>query len=274
MTDDVLEDQVRYRREAGIAWMTLNRPEAGNALTWGQRQRMITLLEDASGDLSVRVVVIGAEGRHFCTGADLRADRPTPVLPVGAPDRPTGSVARMIAAGAQRLIAAVLDCEKPVIAAVGGTAAGIGAHLAFACDLVVASEEARFIEVFVRRGIIPDGGGAYLLGRLVGLHAAKELVFFGDDLGAADAARLGLVNKVVPADQLDVAARSWAERLANGPTVALGLAKRLLNRSVESDRVTAFAEEAVAQELASASFDAQEGVASFVERRPTAFKGW
>ena len=275
MTEDPLEDQLRHRVEGGIAWLTLNRPDAGNALTPAQRNRLIALLEEASADLAVRVVVIGAEGRHFCTGADLRADRSagTP-LPDGAPERPTGSVARMIASGAQRLVAAVLDCEKPVIAAVGGTAAGIGAHLALASDLVIAAEEARFIEVFVRRGIIPDGGGAYLLPRLVGLHRAKELVFFGDDLSAADAARIGLVNKVVPRDRLDAAVHEWADRLATGPTVAIGLAKRLLNRSLESDRITAFAEEAAAQELAMTSVDAQEGVASFVERRPTEFKGW
>ena len=275
MTEVALEDQLRHRVEGGIAWLTLNRPEAGNALTPAQRNRLIDLLEAASGDLTVRVVVINAEGRHFCTGADLRADRSGgPPLPEGAPERPTGSVARMIASGAQRLVAAVLDCEKPVIAAVGGTAAGIGAHLALASDLVIASEEARFIEVFVRRGIIPDGGGAYLLPRLVGPHQAKELVFFGDDLSAADAAAMGLVNKVVPGDALDDAVRQWAERLAAGPTVAIGLAKRLLNRSLESDRITAFAEEAAAQELAMTSVDAQEGVASFVERRPTEFKGW
>src|SRR5579864_3720299 len=202
MTDDVLEDQVRYRCEGGIAWLTLNRPEAGNALTWGQRERIIGLLESASGDVAVRAVVVGAEGRHFCTGADLRAARPAPVVPDGAPERPTGTVARMIAGGAQRLIAAVLDCEKPVLAAVGGTAAGIGAHLALACDLVIAAEEAKFIEVFVRRGIVPDGGGAYLLPRLTGLHKAKELVFFGDDLPAAEAERIGLVNKVVPLSDL------------------------------------------------------------------------
>jgi 2-(1,2-epoxy-1,2-dihydrophenyl)acetyl-CoA isomerase len=195
-------------------------------------------------------------------------------MPEGAPERPTGTVTRMIASGAQRLVAAILDCEKPVIAAVGGTAAGIGAHLALAADLVIASDQARFIEVFVRRGIIPDGGGAYLLPRLVGLHLAKELMFFGDDLPAADAARLGIVNRVVPAAELDSTVREWAERLAAGPTVAIGLAKRLLNRSSESDRLTAFAEEAAAQELAMTSLDAQEGVASFVERRPTEFKGW
>ncbi|MFI5041052.1 MAG: enoyl-CoA hydratase/isomerase family protein [Acidimicrobiales bacterium] len=275
MSDDALDDQLRYSVDAGIARLTLNRPQAGNALTPDQRDRIIALLEAASADVAIRVVVLGAEGRHFCTGADLRVDRGDgPDRPPDAPERPTGTVARMIAMGAQRLIAAVLDCEKPVIAAVGGTAAGIGAHLALASDLVVASEEARFIEVFVRRGIIPDGGGAYLLPRLVGLHRAKELVFFGDDLSAADAARIGLVNKVVPGAELEAAVDEWARRLASGPTVAIGLAKRLLNRSSESDRLTAFAEEAAAQELAMSSVDAQEGVASFVERRPTEFKGW
>jgi len=275
VNDQPLDDQVRHRVEEGIAWITLNRPEAGNALTPDQRNRIIELLEAASADLHVRVVVLGAEGRHFCTGADLRADRSGgPERPDGAPERPAGSVARMIATGAQRLVAAVLDCEKPVIAAVGGTAAGIGAHLALAADLVVAGEGARFIEVFVRRGIVPDGGGAYLLPRLTGLHRAKELVFFGDDLDAASAERLGLVNKVVPADELDAAVRAWAGRLAEGPTVALGLAKRLLNRSLDSDRQAAFADEAIAQEVVMTTHDANEGVASFVERRPTRFRGW
>lgn len=150
----------------------------------------------------------------------------------------------MIRGGAQALVAAVLDCEKPVIAAVGGTAAGIGAHLALACDLVVAAEGVRFIEVFVRRGLVPDGGGAYLLPRIVGLQKAKELLFFGDDLSAAEAHALGLVNKVVPADQLDAAVEEWVDRLAVAPTRAIALTKALVNRSLDSDRATAFAEEA------------------------------
>jgi 2-(1,2-epoxy-1,2-dihydrophenyl)acetyl-CoA isomerase len=183
-------------------------------------------------------------------------------------------VARLIAGGAQRLVAAILDCEKPVLAAVNGTAAGIGAHLCFASDLVIASESARFIEIFVRRGIVPDGGGSYLLPRLIGAQKAKELMFFGDDLPAAEAERLGLVNRVVPADKLEQTAREWAERLATGPTVAIVQTKRLVNRSLESDRATAFAEEAMAQEITSTSRDAQEGMAAFRERRSTEFKGW
>ena len=193
-------DDLRYELIDGIARITLNRPDAGNALTPDQRDRLIDLFLEASADLRVRVVVLGAAGTHFCTGADLRAPRNVESpRPDGAPERTLGDVGRMIKRGAQRLVTSILDCEKPVIAAVNGTAAGIGAHIALACDLIVAAESARFIEVFVRRGITPDGGGAYLLPRMIGLAKAKELVFLGDDLSAADAERIGLINKVVPA---------------------------------------------------------------------------
>jgi 2-(1,2-epoxy-1,2-dihydrophenyl)acetyl-CoA isomerase len=276
MTTPTIEEQVTHTVERGVAWITLNRPEAGNALTPAQRNYLITLFDRASADLAVRSVVITAAGqRHFCTGADLRVDRPEEIpKPEGAPERAPGFVARGITMGAQRLIAAVLDCEKPVIAAVNGTAAGIGAHLAFASDLVIASENARFIEVFVRRGIAPDGGGAYLLPRMIGLHKAKELVLFGDDTPALEAERIGLVNRVVAPDKLIDTAREWAERLAAGPTIALTQAKRLLNRSLESDRGTAFVEESTAQEVIMSSRDANEGVLAYVERRTPDFLGW
>ncbi|WP_426368804.1 enoyl-CoA hydratase/isomerase family protein [Streptomyces sp. E-08] len=237
-----------------------------NAVTWDQRERIIALLAEATADPEVRCVVVTATGRGFCAGADLRG-APT------AGERVAGDVARMIRAGAQRFISAVLDCEKPVIAAVNGTAAGIGAHLAFACDLVLAADSARFIEVFVRRGLVPDGGGAYLLPRLIGPRRAKELMFFGDAVGAAEAREMGLVNRVVPADELAKTARDWAERLAQGPTRALALTKQLVNASLDVDRSTAFAAEATAQEINMTTRDAQEGVASFVERREARYEG-
>ncbi|WP_141205544.1 enoyl-CoA hydratase/isomerase family protein [Streptomyces griseorubiginosus] len=249
-----------------VAYLTLNRPEALNALTPAQRDRLIQLFGEASADPDVRAVVLTGTGRGFCAGADLRGG-------AGAGERVAGDVARMIREGAQRLVAAVLDCEKPVIAAVNGTAAGLGVHLALACDLVLAAESARFIEVFVRRGLVPDGGGAYLLPRLVGPRRAKELMFFGDALSAPDAERLGLVNRVVPDGELDKTARAWAARLAGGPTRALALTKQLVNASLDSDRGTAFAAEAAAQEINMTTADAQEGVASFVERRSPEYRG-
>ncbi|MFD4869283.1 enoyl-CoA hydratase/isomerase family protein [Streptomyces sp. NPDC058412] len=266
------EDEVLHRVDNGVAWITLNRPEAMNAVTWDQRERVIGLLAEASADPAVRAVVLTATGKGFCAGADLRSSGGGSS---GGPaaERVAGDVARMIRLGAQRLITAVLDCEKPVLAAVNGTAAGIGAHLALACDLVIAAEPARFIEVFVRRGLVPDGGGAYLLPRLVGPQKAKELMFFGDALPAADAERLGLVNKVVPAEELEATARAWAERLAQGPTRALALTKQLVNASLDGDRATALAAEATAQEINMTTADANEGVASFVERRTPKYLG-
>ncbi|MEU6757991.1 enoyl-CoA hydratase-related protein [Streptomyces sp. NPDC046685] len=272
---DAPRDDVLHRLDGNVAWITLNRPEALNAVTPAQRERVIALLADASADPAVRAVVITATGKGFCAGADLRGapTGPGTPAPAAAGDRVAGDVARMIRLGAQRLITAVLDCEKPVLAAVNGTAAGIGAHLALACDLVIAAEPARFIEVFVRRGLVPDGGGAYLLPRLVGPQKAKELMFFGDAVPAAEAERLGLVNKVVPAEELEATARAWAERLAQGPTRAIALAKQLVNASLDADRATALAAEASAQEINMTTADANEGVASFVERRTPKYLG-
>ncbi|MEV4425096.1 enoyl-CoA hydratase/isomerase family protein [Streptomyces sp. R-07] len=258
---------VLHTVENGVSWITLNRPEAMNAVTWDQRERIIGLLGEASADPDVRCVVVTATGRGFCAGADLRG------APAASGERVAGDVARMIRQGAQRFIAAVMDCEKPVIAAVNGTAAGIGAHLAFACDLVLAADSARFIEVFVRRGLVPDGGGAYLLPRLIGPQRAKELMFFGDAVPAAEALGMGLVNRVVPSDALEKTAREWAERLAQGPTRALALTKQLVNASLDVDRSVAFAAEATAQELNMTTRDAQEGVTSFVERREARYEG-
>ncbi|MFE5816639.1 enoyl-CoA hydratase/isomerase family protein [Streptomyces sp. NPDC056479] len=261
-----VDSLVLHATDNQVRRITLNRPDALNAITPDQRERVIQLLADASADPDVRAVVITGTGRGFCAGADLRGTSTSG-------ERVPGDVARTIRLGAQRLIAAVLDCEKPVIAAVNGTAAGLGAHLAFACDLVLAAESARFIEAFVRRGLVPDGGGAHLLPRLIGPQRAKELMFLGDALSAADAERLGLVNRVVPDSELDKTAREWAERLAAGPTRALALTKQLVNASLDTDRATAFAAEAAAQEINMTTEDAQDGVRSFVERREPRFRG-
>ncbi|GGL15020.1 enoyl-CoA hydratase/isomerase family protein [Nocardia jinanensis] len=270
------DDEIRHHMAGSVSWITINRPAVGNAIGPRHRARVIELLTQANAAPAVRAVVITAGGDAFCTGADLRTPLPPLVrdAPEGMPDRPAGATMRSLRGGAQRLIDAVLNCEKPVLAAVNGTAAGIGAHLAFASDLVIAAEEARFIEVFVRRGILPDSGGLWLLPRLVGLQRAKEMVFFGDAVSAREAERLGLVNRVVPADELASTAQAWAQRLAAGPTTAIGLAKSLLNRSFESPWETALRDEAAAVEINKGTRDAAEGIASFRERRAANFTGW
>ena len=272
MTD---ADGLLVERDGGVLRLTLNRPDVHNALDWRTREALVAALRDASADLHVRAVLLtGAGDRAFCTGADLRVPLPVPAKPDGAPERAQGEVARGIATGWQQVVTAVLDCEKPVVAAVNGTAAGAGMHLALACDVVVMSEAAKLVPVFVRRGIAPDAAGAYLLTRLVGPQVAKRLYLFGDDVPAADALRLGLVADVVPAADLAATSTALAERLAAGPTRTLAATKRLVNRALDVDRETALTEEAWAQELVMTTDDAQEGVRAFIERRDTEFRGW
>jgi 2-(1,2-epoxy-1,2-dihydrophenyl)acetyl-CoA isomerase len=268
--ESAIEAAILHGDADGIRRITLNRPEAANALRPVDRDRLIELLNEADEDHAIRVVVIAANGRHFCSGADVTGIARGKS---GDDKRATDSM-RKIMNGAQRLVAAVLDCGKPVIAVVNGAAAGIGAHLALAADLVVAAEDASFVEVFVRRGLVVDGGGAYLLPRRIGMQKAKELAFFGDKLPAAEALALGMVNRVVPAAELGAAADEFALRLAAGPTTAISLTKRLLNASPDGDRAAAFLAEAMAQEIQSTAEDSREGVRSFMERRPPEFRGF
>jgi 2-(1,2-epoxy-1,2-dihydrophenyl)acetyl-CoA isomerase len=268
------EDEILREDRGPVLWLTINRPQAGNAITVATRATLTAALEAANGDPAVRAVVLTAAGsRHFCTGADLRAQQ-APPRPEGVPERVAGDIARGIRASAQRLIAALLDCEKPVVAAVNGTAAGMGVQVALACDFVLAAESARFIEVFVRRALVPDAGAAYILPRLIGVQRAKELLMLGDDVSAERALSIGLLHRVVPDIDLAGEAEALAQRLAAGPTRALALTKWLVNRSLDSSRGAAFDDEAIAQDLNMHTADGQEGLASYVERRPAEYRGW
>lgn len=185
-----------------------------------------------------------------------------------------GDIARMLQDGWQRLVASILDCDKPVVAAVKGAAAGAGSSLVLACDLVVMSTEAKLVEAFVHRGILPDSGAIHLLTRIVGLRKAAELLMLGEPVDAAECARLGLVNRVVAPEETDAVAEELVGRLAAGPTVMLSLTKRLLSVSSESGRDRAFEQEAWAQEVVSRTADLQEGLQSFAERRTPRFQGF
>ena len=277
MADETpIDEQVQVAIDGGIARVTINRPAAGNSLTAAMRDHLSDTFEELSATLGVRAIVLtGAGERHFCTGAGLGGpQKPGPARPDNAPDRALGDIARMIRRGWQRLITSILDCEKPVLASVNGTAAGGGANLVLACDLVLMADNARLIEIFVKRGIIPDAGGCYLLPRIVGAQRAKEIMFFGDDVSATDAERIGIANRVVPAADLAKVTNEWAERLASAPTKTVAMTKWLLNRSFESSRHTAFEEEGYAQEMINATADSAEGMKAFVERRSPEFQGW
>jgi len=269
------DEELLARLDNGVLWLTINRAEAGNAIPYYVRDRLIRWFQDAHVDLAVRCVVLTAAGeKHFCTGADLTIRQPARPQPDDAPDAVIGTGINMMRRGFQTLMQAILDCEKPVIVALNGTAAGGGSMFTLAADLVIAAENARLIQVFVRRGLVPDGGVAYLLPRIVGMHKAKELIFFGDELSAADMEKLGIANKVVPADQLLAVTKEWAERLAQGPTKAIGWSKKLLHDALELDRHALLEEEAMIVELNVKTNDCAEGMNSFRERRPTEFKGW
>jgi 2-(1,2-epoxy-1,2-dihydrophenyl)acetyl-CoA isomerase len=269
-------DGIRFDVEEGIATITFDRPEFGNALTSDQRVQIGVWLGQADEDLAIRCVVIQATGRFFCTGADLRGGAPAvaSARPADAPERVIGERRRMMLKGAITTVNAILDCEVPVIAAVQGTAAGIGAHIALACDLVVASENAKFIEVFARRALAADGLGTWLLPRLIGLQRAKELVLLAEDITAQRGHEIGLVTRVVPADDLEQTVAEMARKLADGPTRAHAVNKWLLNRSLDVDRTTMAQEESWMVDVMAASLDSDEGVNSYLEKREPKFRGY
>lgn len=255
----------------GVCRITIDRTNVGNSLSPLARDALTEAFQRAGDDPAVRTVLLGATGqRHFCAGAGLPAGS-APQPPVA--DKRSGDVARMLQNGWQRLVSSILDCDKPVVAAVKGTAAGAGISLVLACDLVVMSTEAKLVAAFVHRGVLPDSGAIHLLTRIVGLRKATELLMLGEPVDAATCERLGLVNRVVAPDVIDAVADELVGRLAAGPTVMLAHTKRLLLVSSESGRDRAFEQEAWAQEAVSRTTDLQEGLQSFAERREPRFLG-
>jgi 2-(1,2-epoxy-1,2-dihydrophenyl)acetyl-CoA isomerase len=248
----------------GIATITLNRPEARNALDLVMRRELVTALDDVEADPGVRVVILTGAGGHFCAGGDVKLMRER---------RPAAAEGRARVEALNRLVIRLVEFPRPVIAMVDGFAVGAGCNLALGCDLIVASERARFGEVFARIGLVPDGGGTWLLPRVVGLARAKELIFTTEIVDAAAAARIGLVNHVVPVAELVTFTRGLAARIAAGPPGVHALAKQLLNRAAASDLGTALDREAFAQALAVTSDDHREGLQAFFDKRPPRFTG-
>ena len=244
------------RADGGIVTVTLNRPEKKNAindLMWGE---LLAALREIAGS-DDRVVIV--------TGADLSGGG------VDGGARSPHQLAMMRRVGDVALTLHRLP--QPVIAKVGGVAAGAGANMAFGCDLIVASDEARFTEIFARRGLTIDFGGSWLLPRLIGLHKAKELAFFADIISAKEAEAFGLVNRVVPAGELDAFVDDWAQKLATGPPIALAQTKRLLNNSMAVTMEEALDDEGAAQTVNFGTADTAEAMAAFLGKRDPRFTG-
>lgn len=258
---------LRLDRADHVLTVTLNRPERLNAIDTALGDELLDLLTAVERDDDVRAVVLTGAGRGFCAGADV-GDL---AFAAGAGD-PAG-MRRLMRRKSVPLAQKLLDMEKPLVAAVNGPCAGAGVGVALACDIVVASTAATFSLAFVRRGLVPDYASTFLLPRLVGLRAARELCLLGDSVDAERAAALGLTTAVVAASDLMDVAGEYARRLATGPAVALGLTKRLLAGSFEVDAATALDREFTAQALCFASADAAEGAAAFLEKRQPNFVG-
>jgi enoyl-CoA hydratase/carnithine racemase len=248
-------------RDGGIVTVTMSRPHRKNALDPVMAAELLATFGSVSLDPSVRVVVLTGAGDAFCSGADLGALTADDVSGLGH--------MRDI----HRVAQALHDVPQPTVARINGVAAGAGLNLALGCDLTLMSSEARFSEIFAKRGLSTDFGGAWLLPRLVGLHRAKELALLAEVLPAAEAERLGLVNRVVPPDELDALVADWTARLAAGPPIALAQTKALLNQAPSVTLAQALAAEAAAQTVNFSTEDTAEALQAFVQKREPKFRG-
>lgn len=254
-------ETIDVTRSDSIVTITLNRPAKKNAINGTMWNELLAAFREVNDNAEDRVLVLtGAEGA-FCSGADL-----------SDPEGAVGSgLSRMRHVGDVAL--ALHRIPKPTIAKVNGVAAGAGLNMALGCDLVVASDEARFSEIFAKRNLSLDFGGSWLLPRMIGLHRAKELAFFADVISAKEALDFGIVNRVVPAAQLDAFVDDWARRLAAGPPLALSMTKTMLNTAAAVSFAQALEDEARCQSVNFATEDMAEAFAAFMQKREPNFQG-
>ena len=256
-------ETIEVTRSAGVVSITLNRPERKNAINQVMWNELLANFHEISQSAADRVVVLTGASGDFCSGADLTGGG------AGSPDK--HQLASMRHVGDVALALARLP--QPTIAKVRGVAVGAGCNMALGCDLVVASENARFSQIFAKRGLSLDFGGSWLLPRRIGLHKAKELAFFADIINAAEAESIGLVNRVVPDVELDAFVENWAQRLAQGPPIALAMTKRLLNNSMNVTLEEALDDEGLSQTVNFSTKDTGEAMKAFMEKRDPQFKG-
>jgi len=253
---------LRLEKSDRICKIYLNKPESRNALDSEIKGEFNEVIEEIRQDSSIRVLILTGIGSAFCAGGDLRSmEQPFPPF-----------AGRTRIKNSHQWLRKLIDLEIPVIAAVNGVAAGAGLNLALACDIIIASENASFIQSFIKVGLVPDFGGFYFLPRIIGLHKAKELMFTGMSVDANEGQRIGLINKVVPGDELMSYVEKMALNLANSPANALALIKKLTNLSLESNLESMLEFEAMAQDICFGSDDFVEGRKAFAEKRRPIFR--
>jgi 2-(1,2-epoxy-1,2-dihydrophenyl)acetyl-CoA isomerase len=256
-----------YKCENGIATMTLNQPDKMNALSPGMRDSMYRVVENVSRDKTVRVLIITGAGRAFCSGADVKSLAESSSRPASQ-ERPSEAVSRYVS-----LHVLMQKCEKPIIAAVNGIAVGAGLDLAMACDIRIASDQARFAELYIRRGLLPAEGGTYLLPRLVGIDKACQLIWTGDMIDAKEAKQIGLVTMVVPHDELEIATRELAEKLAKAAPLVIQRSKRAIYEGLDMDLESTMKYIQPLMREIQQSEDYKEGTRAFLEKREPVFRG-
>jgi 2-(1,2-epoxy-1,2-dihydrophenyl)acetyl-CoA isomerase len=257
---------ILYKKELGVATITLNRPRALNALNAEMLDELLDAVRQAGEDPEVKVLLLTGAGRAFCFGADISEFRQ-------AQEQPGQGSAWAMLLKSQEIIRLLTGMLKPTIAALNGFATGLGLDLALACDLRIAAERAKLGEAFVSMGLVPDGGGTFLLPRLVGLAKAAEMIFTGVAIDPAEAERIGLINRVVPAQELIKSAQELADKLARGPSLAIGLAKEAIWRNLSQHLDSALNFEAQSQKACLGSEDHREAVKAFLEKRDPHFRG-
>jgi len=251
----------------GVATLTLNRPERLNALGGTLREDLHDAVTRAAEDPAVRVMIVTGAGKGFCSGGDVKA------MSENKERGASRSMLDRVAPGRDRTVQALRDAPKPIIAVVNGAAAGAGMNLALCCDIRLASTAAKFTQAFVKRGLHPDWGGTYFLPRVVGTAKACELIFTGEVIDAQEALRLGIVSAVHAPDALMPAALTLARKIADGPPIAIRLAKRAIYHNLECDLRQALEFETFAQNICYETEDSGEGIRAFVEKRPPTFRG-
>jgi len=256
-----------YTKEEGIATITLNRPNRMNSFSPEMSDSIYKAVDDTARDDNVRVLIITAKGRAFCTGADVKA------MAQRLDHTDKEGKNRDFRSGNIRFPVLFRNVDKPIIASINGVAVGGGLDFACCCDIRIASDRARFAEVFIRRGLIPALGGIFFLPRLVGIDKACELIWTGDMIDAKEAERIGLVTKVVPHDELEIATWELAEKLAKGPPLAIQKAKRAIYESMKMDMESSLDYTSALSKELSETEDHKEGAKAFLEKREPLFKG-
>ncbi len=260
------DQNILFEAQAGIARLTLNRPDKLNSFTSAMHAELRAALATVQTDKTIRVLVISGAGRAFCAGQDL-ADPDMAMGPM-LPD-----IGNVVEENYKPLILGLQNLRVPTVAMVNGIAAGAGASLALACDLVIAAKSAYFLQAFSKIGLVPDSGGTYFLPRLIGFAKASALMMLGEKVSAKDAEAMGMIYKTLPTEGFDEAALAIAKQLAQMPTKGLGYTKRLLNMSFENILSEQLEAEDKYQTLAGGTADYREGVTAFLEKRKPNFKG-